>query len=243
MGSGRPPDMTSRPTTDEPVRVGVDEGEVADFLRTHPDFFERHLALLTELVVPHSTRGGAVSLLERQLAALRDQLGAERGRLKSLMNAARENSRLQQRLQRCFEITARVDDLDDLLSTLPAALQTEFGLESVLIRFLDSAVVPVDSLVTSTDETVQTLIQRLQGKRCLVEAPPSLEIAHQLSPDRASRVASCAVLPVRSADEALIGWVILAARDPQRYRPDMDTVLLEGLAGLVGAACSRMGLA
>jgi uncharacterized protein YigA (DUF484 family) len=48
---------------------------------------------------------------------------------------------------------------------------------------------------------------------------------------------------VRSADEALIGWVILAARDPQRYRPDMDTVLLEGLAGLVGAACSRMGLA
>ena len=60
---------------------GLDENEVADFLRTHPDFFERHLALLTELVVPHSSRGGAVSLLERQVGVLRDQLIIEKNRI------------------------------------------------------------------------------------------------------------------------------------------------------------------
>lgn len=57
---------------------GLDENEVADFLRAHPDFFERHLALLSELVVPHSSRGGAVSLLERQVGVLRDQLSIEK---------------------------------------------------------------------------------------------------------------------------------------------------------------------
>ena len=74
MDSGRFFDMTSRPTSDDTPGLGLAEREVADFLRRHPDFFERHLALLTELVVPHSGRTGAVSLLERQVTVLRDQL-------------------------------------------------------------------------------------------------------------------------------------------------------------------------
>ncbi len=82
--------------------MGVTEAEVSDFLRTHPDFFERHLALLTELVIPHSARGRTVSLLERQVVALRDQLTIERKNLKGLVNAARDNTRLQQRLQKFF---------------------------------------------------------------------------------------------------------------------------------------------
>ena len=39
-----------------------------------------------------------------------------------------------------------------------------------------------------------------------------------------------------------IGWIILVSGDPKHYRPDMDTILLEGLAGLIGASCIRLGL-
>ncbi|MEO1847956.1 MAG: DUF484 family protein, partial [Pseudomonadota bacterium] len=153
--------MTSRPTSDGTPGLGLEEREVADFLRRHPDFFERHLALLTELVVPHSGRTGAVSLLERQVTVLRDQLGAERGRLKLLMNAARENSRLQQRLQRCFQSIASACDLSDLARVVPEVLQKEFDLDSVVVKFLDTVVgttAPVQALAAYSDETVQALI-------------------------------------------------------------------------------------
>ncbi|MED5248942.1 MAG: DUF484 family protein, partial [Pseudomonadota bacterium] len=75
--------------TDRNVTPGLSEDEVADFLRACPDFFERHLALLSELVVPHSARGGAVSLLERQVGVLRDQLSIERNRLAALIDKAK----------------------------------------------------------------------------------------------------------------------------------------------------------
>ena len=245
MGSGRFCDMTSRPTSDGTPGLGLEEREVADFLRRHPDFFERHLALLTELVVPHSGRTGAVSLLERQVTVLRDQLGAERGRLKLLMNAARENSRLQQRLQRCFQSIASACDLSDLARVVPEVLQKEFDLDSVVVKFLDTVVcttAPVQALAAYSDETVQALIQRFQGNACLVEAPPSAEVMCHLPPASASRVGSCAVVPICNADQVLLGWVILAAHDSQRYRADMDTALLEGLGGLIGAACTRLNL-
>ena len=58
----------------------VNEREVAAFLCRYPDFFERHPEILTELSIPHPDSGQAVSLLERQLTALRAQLSPERYR-------------------------------------------------------------------------------------------------------------------------------------------------------------------
>jgi uncharacterized protein YigA (DUF484 family) len=67
-------------------------------------------------------------------------------------------------------------------------------------------------------------------------------VIYHLPPASASRVGSCAVVPICNTGQVLLGWVILAAHDSQRYRADMDTVLLEGLGGLIGAACSRLNL-
>ena len=52
---------------DEPTRL-TDE-DVISYLRLDPDFFQRHSTLLSELNLPHDT-GGAVSLIERQVAIL-----------------------------------------------------------------------------------------------------------------------------------------------------------------------------
>ncbi len=48
------------------------ERRIAAYLGKHPDFFERHLDVLEQLRIPHPCRP-AVSLLERQLARLREQ--------------------------------------------------------------------------------------------------------------------------------------------------------------------------
>ncbi len=59
--------------TDSEAEVGqtFTEADVAEYLRSHPDFFERHSGLLLGLKLPHPTGAGAVSLMERQVAVLR----------------------------------------------------------------------------------------------------------------------------------------------------------------------------
>ena len=51
----------------------LQENQVVDFLKQHPDFFLRHKALLDELTVPHEQRG-AVSLFDLKLERQRDRL-------------------------------------------------------------------------------------------------------------------------------------------------------------------------
>ena len=49
----------------------LSESEISDYLTAHPDFFERHLGLLGNLRLPHRTGSAAVSLVEKQVAVLR----------------------------------------------------------------------------------------------------------------------------------------------------------------------------
>ena len=222
----------------------LDERAVAEFLQAHPDFFERHAALLTELVIPHSTRGRAVSLVERQVVALRDQLTIERKHLKNLVNAAHENSRLQQRLQRVFETIVLTEDLNTLLENLPKLLKSEFDLAAVEIKFLNTVhlpSVPVSHLIAPEDEAVDALRTRLNGRRCLVETPISEEVMALLGQVELARSGSCALLPILGSARDVIGWLVLASANRHHYRHDMDTVLLEGLGGLLSASCIRFG--
>ena len=46
------------------------ESAIADYLKSHPDFFERHPLILLGLKLPHRTGGSAVSLVERFLVAV-----------------------------------------------------------------------------------------------------------------------------------------------------------------------------
>ena len=73
------------------------EQEIAEYLATQPDFFLRHPELLEALQIPHET-GTAVSLIEHQVKALQKQSAQYRTQLAELIEVARENERLNQRL-------------------------------------------------------------------------------------------------------------------------------------------------
>ena len=49
------------------------EAGIAEYLQQHPDFFERHGSVLAKLKIPHARGAAAVSLVERQVAVLRDK--------------------------------------------------------------------------------------------------------------------------------------------------------------------------
>ncbi len=72
---------------------------VARYLAAHPEFFNQHLELLRTLEIPHAT-GQAVSLWERQIAALRDEIERMRARYEELIDAAKHNEALIRRIQK-----------------------------------------------------------------------------------------------------------------------------------------------
>ncbi|MEJ2479536.1 MAG: DUF484 family protein [Acidihalobacter sp.] len=64
--------MTAQTTPEQTSAAELSEDAIAEFLRTHHDFFVRHIELLDVLRLPHPTHG-AVSLIERQLSVLRER--------------------------------------------------------------------------------------------------------------------------------------------------------------------------
>jgi uncharacterized protein YigA (DUF484 family) len=103
------------------------EHAVADYLQTNPDFFERHGALLTSLRLPDNRGAAAVSLIERQVLALRDKNHGLETRLRELIEVARNNDLLATKIHRlaCGLIRARTAAL--LLETLETSLREDFG--------------------------------------------------------------------------------------------------------------------
>ena len=92
-------EMTKQPVgrLDEETR---EETAIADYLQSNPDFFERHATLLTKLKLPHNRGSSAISLVERQVAALRDNNEKLETRLRELIEVARGNDVLAAKIHR-----------------------------------------------------------------------------------------------------------------------------------------------
>ena len=74
--------------------IDVNEDDIVEYLQTNPDFFERHINLLTSLSLPHRTGGPAVSLVERQVSVLRQRNMKLERKLRELLDVARGNDPL-----------------------------------------------------------------------------------------------------------------------------------------------------
>ena len=78
---------------DDPAEPGgppLDDEQIVDYLRAEPDFFKRHPNLLSELNLPHDT-GQAVSLIERQVAILRERNMQMRRRMNELLQTGKDH--------------------------------------------------------------------------------------------------------------------------------------------------------
>ena len=75
-----------------------EEESIAAYLQRHPEFFERHQALLARLKLPHARGGSTISLVERQIEVLREKQAQLEGKLAELVRVARANAAISERL-------------------------------------------------------------------------------------------------------------------------------------------------
>jgi uncharacterized protein YigA (DUF484 family) len=209
-----------------PAEEAADETErtVADYLRAHPHFFERRPEVLAALDIPHHVPG-TVSLVSRQVAALRGEARRLEERLAALTHAAEEN---QTTLARLHRLSCRLCAPKPLtraeLETLVAA---ELAVETARL------VLPVPSARLAPggedDAPTATLTPFLPERPLPVCRPLPPEIAGRLFGEE--REYSCAMVPLATTR----GWMILADRNPERFHPGLGTLYLGWLGELLDA--------
>ena len=72
--------------------------DIANYLASHPDFFDQHPELLATLQLPHPHNGQAISLVERQSLMLRERIKTLESRVADMVRNAQENDAISSRL-------------------------------------------------------------------------------------------------------------------------------------------------
>jgi hypothetical protein len=223
----------------EAPRPADPEAAVTAYLEQHPEYFRRHPDLLASLRLPHES-GGAVSLVEYQMAVLRDQNLHLRRRLESLLATARDNERLSERLHRLTLELLGARTLDQACEGLYGALQRELGAEAVSVRLAwpePGHEAHLAELVPA-GAPLRGVLEEMLAARGPLCGPLDGEAAELVFGERRARVRSAVVLPFGEVER--FGLLALGSGDPQRYQPGMGTLFLRQLAEVTGRVLGNL---
>jgi uncharacterized protein YigA (DUF484 family) len=212
--------------------------DVAEYLGTHPRFFEHHLDLLETLEVPHRS-GAAVSLVARQIEVLRDKNRFLDIQLNDIVQIARENDILYQRIHQLTLTLLAARGLEDALAGLEWGLSEYFQIDFVAVRITEPVIVgPIANLHLPADSPQLALFGEVvdTGKaRCGIPEP---EQAAALFGELAGEVASLALVPLQYA--GLRGLLAIGSRDADRFQTGMGALFLTQLGEILSARLAAM---
>lgn len=215
--------------------VLLDEALIARYLEAHPGFFERHADVLRDLRLQHPS-GRAVSLIERQVSALRERNTELRHRLNQLLDNARQNDRLFERSKRLVLALLECQELGDLVDALYYSFDKEFGIPfSRLILFRDTE--EQGNLYCVREENARLHLGRhLKTSRAVGGGLNREEIAFLFQQDQ-HRVGSAAMVPLYY--NQLLGVLAVGHEDPKHYQAGMGTLFLTHIGEVLNRLLGR----
>ncbi len=198
------------------------EAQVAAYLKAHKDFFERHPDLLSELSVPHAS-GSAVSLVERQVTVLRDRNLEMRERLNRLLEVARENDMLFEKMRGLILALLEARSIGEVAAALERELKSRFNSEfvSFLLFDVEGGTGAAQSVrLTDAQDHVPSLVK---GRQAIAGQLRREELTF-LFGHEGEQVKSCAVVPVQH--DRPLGLLAIGAGNAEHFRTSMDTLFI-----------------
>jgi uncharacterized protein len=220
---------------------GSSEHKIADYLRSHPDFFERHPLLLLGLKLPHRTGGAAISLVERQVAMLRQRNSQLERQFKDLVAVAKQNDALVEKIHQLGLKLMRAADLPARLEQLETSLREDFAAErAVLVLFAETS--PATAMregfvkrVPQDDPLVSPFATFLRGAR--PRCGPLRDRQKNIFDGDEDSMSSAAMVPLGEA--ASLGFLIIGSRNPDHFHPGKRMDFLARLGDLLSVALTR----
>lgn len=215
----------------------LSEEEVVSYIEQHPDLLLKHKGLLEKMQVPHSTGSGMVSLIERQVEVLREKNRLQEERLLTLINNARTNEELSDKLHRYSMQLSSTRGIDELLQDAAEGLQQQFDIDSVSVHIKREY--HADGLQTSdlSDKTYSAIMDTLGNESCSCLSELDDELLESLFGDKSSSIKSCALLALDAPHR--IGLIALGSSEQDRFSPQMGTLILSRLGEQFSAALLR----
>jgi uncharacterized protein len=216
------------------------EGVVADYLKSHPDFFERHPLVLLSLKLPHRTGGSAISLVERQVSMLRQRNAQLERQFKDLVSVAKTNDALVEKIhQLCLKLM-RAPTLPARLELLETSLREDFGAErAVLVLFTEVAPARAERdgfvrRLSQEHEDVKPFAAFLRAAK--PRCGPLRDRQKYIFERDADTVSSAALVPLGAS--ASLGFLIIGSHDPDHFHPGKRMDFLARLGELLAVALS-----
>ena len=209
------------------------EDLVSNYLKDNPDFFIKNPSIISELKIPHES-GNAISLVEKQLAILRDQNEKTQKRIYELVEIARQNEELAHRMHQLALTLIDENDPKDVFPTLYKNLKKNFYADIVVVRLFANPTsvftYPIKEFVgkDSPEELLfKNIIKNLE--------PQSGKMKKQqqvfLFGENSDEIASSVMIPLHGPDWG--GILAIGSFDEEHFQPGMGIELLSNLGEIL----------
>ena len=220
-----------------PLTETVSEDSIADYLKGHPDFFERHAPLVLGLKLPHRAGGATISLVERQVSMLRTRNAQLERQLKDLVAVAKQNDALVEKIhQLCLKLM-RAPTLIQRLERLETGLREDFAAERAVLVLFPAA--PAEAVrdgfvrrMNADDPDVRPFATFLRAAK--PRCGPLRDRQKNIFEHDAEEITSAALVPLGT--ESNLGFLIIGSRDPDHFHPGKRMDFLARLGEVLAVA-------
>lgn len=214
--------------------LGLTEDAVANYLKTHPDFFLRNEDLLETIKIPHES-GTAISLIERQVKLLRSQKQEMEDQLNDVIQAARNNEQIVNHIQRFTLEMIHTHNVEDVLTACEENMNNHFKADYVGIRVLigdenDAHFLPVK------EGALRSFTQLFKNRKPICGRITAKQAAYMFGND-AEHIKSAVLIPLQNLND--LGVVALGSKDETRFHLGMGTLFLSYMGELITASLAR----
>ena len=218
--------------------VSLTDQQVADYLKQHSNFFSDKPELLENLQLPHPTKSGTISLVERQVSVLQKKNAEIQHHLNILLDSARANDLLFERTRHLVLNLLNSRQFDDCLDNLFYSLQSEFDIDYARLLLMSSK---TKKFTTPANQQARLVEYQLAVGYLADIMNSQHSSCEQLSPrerkfifeQQAENIGSALVVPLR-AQSTFVGILAIASRDPDYYHSNLNTLFLSFIADVLG---------
>ncbi|MDH4094474.1 MAG: DUF484 family protein [Betaproteobacteria bacterium] len=205
--------------------------EVAQFFRTHPQFFDQHPELLESIFVTHPYGGRAIPLAERQILSLREKVKLLEGKLAELIRFGEANDAISEKVHRLAMGLAAARDFAAAVQALHFHLREDFSVPHVALRLWGRAL-PADAPEAApVEDALRAQVEAMGAPQC---GPAAASPFLAWFGDAREHIRSLALVPL--GQTRAVGLLALGSEDAQRFYAEMGTLYLRRIGELTAAA-------
>ncbi|MFT7220195.1 MAG: hypothetical protein ACI8Z1_001812 [Candidatus Azotimanducaceae bacterium] len=216
----------------------LDDKAVAGYLKANPEFFTEHDALLMKMKIPHK-RKGTISLIERQVDAMRERQTKARKQLKEFVESAERNKEIFDHSRKLILNLMSATRSPDFFGALEKSLKKDFGCKAYALITFGPKPRQINHYVTrvSADSAREYVGALMRAKE------PTLGILRAEEQDflfrhQSEKVKSAAVLSVREKNKQL-ALLAIGSSDPHYFSDTMDTIFIGFIADTLAKLLPR----